>query len=187
MLSLDLGGGAELRPLEPWQAEEFLAAIDSAREYLRPLITLPNRVNNLEDARNVLQRYAEMQASDTGRIYGIYFEGTLRGAVMFRRFDPVGGACEIGVWLTPEAQGRGVMTAAVRKMIDWAIGVRGIDRVEWLATTDNERSIAVAKRVGMTYEGIKRSDYMLNGVRRDSAVYSLTVDDYLSGRSAGSR
>jgi len=59
--------------------------------------------------------------------------------------------------------------------------------VEWLATTDNERSIAVAKRVGMTYEGIKRSDYMLNGVRRDSAVYSLTVDDYLSGRSAGSR
>ena len=180
MLSLDLGGGAQLRSLEPWQAEEFLAHIDSVREYLRPIISLPDRVRDLEEARNVLQRYAEMQASDTGRIYGIWIDGGLSGGVMFRRFDPVGGSCELGVWLGPEAQGRGLMTAAVRKMIDWAIGVRGIGRVEWLATTDNERSIAVAKRVGMTFEGVKRSDYMLNGVRRDSAVYSITIDDYVA-------
>jgi RimJ/RimL family protein N-acetyltransferase len=178
MLNLDLGGGAELRALEPWQAGEFLTHIDSVREYLRPMISLPDRVKDLDGARKVLQRYAEMLASDTGRIYGIYLDATLRGGVMFRRFDAAGGTCEIGVWLAPEAQGRGLVTTAVRKMIDWAIGVRGIGRVEWLATADNERSIAVAKRVGMSYEGIKRSDYILNGVRRDSAVYSITIDDY---------
>lgn len=187
MLSLDLGSGAELRTLEPWQAKEFLALIDRVREYLRPIISLPDRVKDLDDARKVLQRYADMQASDTGRIYGIWLDDTLRGGVMFRHFDAAGGTCEIGVWLAPEAQGRGLMTAAVRKMIDWAIGVRGISRVEWLATTDNERSIAVAKRVGMSYEGIKRSDYLLNGERRDSAVYSITIDDYLSDKSDGSR
>jgi ribosomal-protein-serine acetyltransferase len=178
MLSLDLGGGGELRSLEPWQAKEFLAHMDSVREYLRPHISLPDRVRNLDEAREVLQRYAEMQAADTGRIYGIWYEGRLSGGIMFRHFNPVGGTCEIGVWLAPEAQGRGLMTAAVRKMIEWAIGVRGIGRVEWLATTDNERSIAVAKRVGMSYEGIKRSDYILNGERRDSAVYSFTIDDW---------
>jgi len=189
MLSLDLGGGAELRALEPWQAEEFLAHIDGVRDYLRPIISLGERVRDLDDARQVLQRYAEMLASDTGRIYGIWLDGTLRGGVMFRRFDASGGTCEIGVWLAPEAQRKGLMTAAVRKMIDWAIGVRGIGRVEWLATTDNERSIAVAKRVGMSYEGIKRSDYLLNGERRDSAVYSITIDDWsaVSGRSGENR
>jgi RimJ/RimL family protein N-acetyltransferase len=188
MLSLDLGGGAELRALEPWQAEEFLAHMDSVREYLRPHISLPERVKDLDEARGVLRRYAEMQLSDTGRIYGIWLDGTLRGGIMFRHFDAAGGTCEIGVWLAPEAQGRGLMTTAVRKMIDWAIGVRGIGRVEWLATTDNERSIAVAKRVGMTYEGIKRSDYILNGERRDSAVYSFTIGDWaVSDRSAGNR
>jgi len=146
-------------------------------------------VSDLDEARNLLQRFADMQASDAGRIYDIWLDGTLRGGVYFRRFDPVGGTCEIGVWLAPEAQGRGLMTAAVRKMIDWAIGVRCIGRVEWLALPDNERSIAVAKRVGMSYEGIKRSDYILNGERRDSAVYSFTIDDWLavSGRSAGNR
>jgi ribosomal-protein-serine acetyltransferase len=189
MLSLDLGGGGELRSLEPWQAEEFLAHMDNVRDYLRPHISLPEKVKDLDDARKLLQRFADMQASDSGRIYGIWVDGTLRGGVMFRHFDPVGGTCEIGVWLAPEAQGRGLMTTAVRKMIDWAILVRGIGRVEWLATTDNERSIAVAKRVGMSYEGIKRSDYILNGERRDSAVYSFTIDDWaaISDRSGGSR
>ena len=189
MLSLDLGGGAELRSLEPWQAEEFLAHMDSVRDYLRPRISLGERVKDLDEARKLLQRFADMQASDTGRIYGIWLDGSLCGGVMFRKFDPVVGACELGVWLAPEAQRKGIMTSAVRKMIDWAIGVRGFGRVEWLATTDNEASIAVAKRVGMTYEGIKRSDYMLNGERRDSAVYSFTVDDWnaVSDRSGGNR
>ncbi len=91
MLNLDLGGGAELRTLEPWQAEEFLAAIGGARGYLRPLINLPGRVVNLDGARNVLLRYAVMQASDTGRVYGIFLYGTLRGHGMFRKFDPAGG------------------------------------------------------------------------------------------------
>lgn len=189
MLSLDLGAGAQLRPLEPWQAEELLAHMDSVRDYLRPHISLPERVKDLEEARKLLQRFADMQASDSGRIYGIWLDGTLHGGVMFRKFDPAGGNCEIGVWLAPEAQGRGLMTAAVKHMIDWAIGVRGLGRVEWLATPDNERSIAVAKRIGMSFEGIKRSDYVLNGVRRDSAVYSYTVDDWhaVSGRSGGNR
>jgi len=185
MLSLDLGDGAELRALEPWQAEEFLAHIDSVREYLRPHITLPDRVKDLHEARKLLQRFAQMQASDTGRIYGIWVNGSLCGGVMFRKFDPVGGTCELGVWLAPETQGRGLMTSAVKLMIDWAIGVRGIGRVEWLATTDNERSIAVAKRVGMSLEGIKRSDYVLNGERRDSAVYSMTVDDWAQSQIRG--
>jgi RimJ/RimL family protein N-acetyltransferase len=150
------------------------------REYLRPIISLPDRVKDLDDARKLLQRFADMQARDGGRIYGIYLDGILRGGIMFRSFDPVGGTCELGVWLAPEAQGRGLMTAAVKLMIDWAIRVRGIGRVEWLATTDNERSIAVAERVGMTFEGVKRSDYILNGVRRDSAVYSMIIDDWTS-------
>ena len=188
MLSLDLGGGAELRGLEPWQAEEFLAHIDGIRDYLREHVALPEKVKNLEGARRLLQNYATSTAADGNRIWGIWVDGVLSGGVMLKHFDPTGGTAEIGVWLAPEAQGRGVMTAAVRRTIDWAIGVRGLGRLEWLAVVGNERSIAVAKRVGMSFEGIKRSDFLLNGVRRDSEVYSITADDFiLSDKSGGSR
>lgn len=189
MLSLDLGGGAELRGLEPWQAEEFLAHINGIRDYLREHVALPEKVKDLDGARNLLQHYANSTAADGNRIWGIWVNGSLSGGVMLKHFDAAGGTAEIGVWLSPEAQGRGVMTAAVRRTIDWAIGVRGLGRLEWLAVVGNERSVGVAKRVGMSFEGIKRSDFLLNGVRRDSEVYSVTADDYfsVSDRSGGSR
>ena len=180
MLSLDLGEGAELRGLEPWQAEEFLAHIDSARDYLAEHVALPAKATNLDEARKLLQDYADSTAADGNRIWGIWVDGVLRGGVMLKHFDAAGGTAEIGVWLTPAAQGRGVMTTAVRRVIDWAIGVRGLGRLEWLAIVGNERSIALAKRLGMSFEGIKRSDFRLNGVRHDSEVYSLTIDDYHS-------
>jgi ribosomal-protein-serine acetyltransferase len=187
MLSMDLSGGAELRTLEPWQAEEFLAHIDKARDHLREYIGLPAKVTNLDEARKLLRHYADSTAADGDRVWGIWVDGVLSGGIMLKQFDAAGGTAEIGVWLAPEVQGRGLMTAAVRRVIDWAIGVRGFGRLEWLAIVGNERSVAVAKRLGMSFEGIRRSDFLLNGVRHDSEVYSITADDYLSGRSDGSR
>lgn len=178
MLSLDLGSGARLGALEPWQAEEFFGHVDGIRDYLRPYLTLPARVSTVEDARRFLQRYAVSQAEDRGRLYGIWVSGVLSGGTLFRSFDAIGGTCEIGVWLAPTAQGRGIMTTVVRHMIDWAITVRGLGRVEWLAVVGNTASVAVAKRVGMRFEGVKRSDYLLNGERRDSEVWSVISTEW---------
>src|SRR6188474_1452957 len=103
MFSIDLGDGAELRPLEPWQAEEFLAHMDRAREFVDPWIPWASVSNDLAAARRTLQRYADMQAADTGRIYGIWLDGVLVGGTMFVRFDAKGGTCEVGCWLEPAA------------------------------------------------------------------------------------
>ena len=45
---------------------------------------------------------------------------------------------------------------------------------------DNERSAAVAKRLGMTLEGVLRSEYVHHGERHDSEVYSLLADEWTS-------
>jgi RimJ/RimL family protein N-acetyltransferase len=177
MLALDLGGGAELRALEPWNADEFAAHVERARDHLKPWIPFASRVVDAQGARELLQRFADWQASDEGRIYGVWIDGVLSGGTLFKSFDPKGGVCEIGVWLAPEAQGRGLISAAVRLMIDWVFGPRGMQRVEWHTDPLNERSKAVAKRMGMTYEGTRRSDFVVNGERHDSEVWSLLSSD----------
>lgn len=53
---------------------------------------------DLDSATATLQRYADRQAEDTGRMYGIWLDGTLVGGVMFTRFDSASGVCEIGCW-----------------------------------------------------------------------------------------
>ena len=176
MLSLSLGDGAELRALEPWQADEFAAYVDEARPHLAPWLPWATSITDEATAREFLQRYADRQAADEGRIYGIWLDGRLVGGTLFRIFDVGSGVCELGVWLAPSAQGRGLVTRAARHMINWAFA-RGLQRVEWFCAVDNKPSIAGAQRLGMTREGVLRSAFLVNGTRQDIEVWSLLAGE----------
>ncbi|HEY1916900.1 MAG TPA: GNAT family protein [Streptosporangiaceae bacterium] len=177
MLSYSLGDGAELRSLEPWNAAEFIAAVERDRAHLAPWLPWSG-IKDEESARAMLQNYADRQAQDSGRIYGIWLDGKLSGGVLFRVFSAEAGSCEVGVWLAAEAEGRGLVTRAVRHMIDWAFHERGIARVEWQTSAANERSIAVARRLGMSKDGTLRQAFMLNGTRVDVEVWSVLAGEW---------
>ncbi|HET6529082.1 MAG TPA: GNAT family protein [Actinoplanes sp.] len=177
MFAIDLGGGAELRPLEPWQAAEFLAHIDRARESVDPWIPWAARSTDLTSATATLQRYADLAARDAGRLYGIWLDGTLVGGTMFVSFDTGIGVAEVGCWLEPAGAGRGLVTRAVRVLIDWAFQTRGMHRVEWHCRPDNTASAAVAGRLGMTLDGTLRSNYPHRGVRHDTQIWALLATD----------
>ncbi|PYC87496.1 RimJ/RimL family protein N-acetyltransferase [Streptomyces tateyamensis] len=170
---------AELRPLEPWHAAEFLAHMDRARENLDRFIGFAALSTDLASARATLQRYADRAAADTGRIYGIWLDGTLVGGVMFPHFEAVQGWAEIGVWVEPAGEGLGLVSAGVRELIEYALVERGLHRVEWLSSTLNDRSRAVARRAGLTLEGVRRSYYPHNGIRHDKEVWALLTDEWL--------
>jgi RimJ/RimL family protein N-acetyltransferase len=180
MLSYPIADGAELRALEPWHATELAAYLDRTRDHLAPWLPWATAVTDVDSARAFLQRYANDQAADTGRIYGIWVDGELVGGTLFRVFDTRFGVCEIGVWLAAEVEGRGLITRAARHMIDWAVRDRGMGRVEWRTVPHNARSQAVAKRLGMTREGVLREAFPLGGVRHDVEVWSLLAHEWTS-------
>ncbi|MFF0482578.1 GNAT family N-acetyltransferase [Streptomyces sp. NPDC004435] len=185
MFAISLGDdGAELRPLEPWQAEEFLAHMDRGREFIGTHIGLADAVHDLDSARAFLRSYAEKTANDAGRIYGIWADGTLVGGVMFRTMDVAAGNAEVGCWLEPAAAGRGLVTRACRTLIDWAVDRRGIHRLEWLVSTKNEPSVAVARRLGMTRDGVLRESHTHRGTRVDIEVWSVLAPEWRAARSA---
>ena len=177
MLTLALGDDAELRALEPWQAAEFAAHVDEARPHLAPWLPWANSVTDEAGARAFLQRYADRQAADAGRIYGIWLGARLVGGALFRVFDAESGVCEVGVWLAPDVQGRGLVTRAAGHLIQWAFEVRGMTRVEWHCVPHNTRSIAVARRLGMSRDGVLRSAFPFNGERYDVEVWSLLAGE----------
>jgi ribosomal-protein-serine acetyltransferase len=103
MYAISLGDdGAELRPLEPWHAEELLAHMERGREFIGRHVALPDAVKDLPSARAFLQAYADKRAADTGHLYGIWLEGKLVGGLLFRIFDTAQQTCEAGCWLEPD-------------------------------------------------------------------------------------
>ncbi|MER6910421.1 GNAT family protein [Streptomyces sp. NPDC000594] len=183
MYAISLGGdGAELCPLEPWQAEEFLAHIDRGREFIGRHNGLPDIVTDLDSSRVFLQTYADRTAADAGRIAGIRWQGTLVGAVILRRLEVAQGVAEAGCWLEPAAVGRGLVTRAARVLIDWAVEERGVHRVEWWVSPANAPSIAVARRLGMTREGTLRQSYAYRGERHDEEIWSVLAPEWRAAR-----
>ncbi|MGW9129292.1 GNAT family N-acetyltransferase [Streptomyces sp. NPDC055681] len=183
MYAISLGDdGAELRPLEPWRAEEFLAHIDRGREFIGQHNALPDVVTDLESSRAFLQAYAEKTAADAGRLHGIWTGDKLVGAVLLRTMDIEQGTAEAGCWLEPSAVGKGLVTRAARVIIDWAVEERGIHRVEWWVSSTNEASIAVARRLGMTKDGVLRASYLYRGKRHDEEIWSVLAPEWRAGK-----
>ncbi|MFJ2589060.1 GNAT family N-acetyltransferase [Streptomyces sp. NPDC087538] len=180
MFTLPLGDTARLRPLEPWHAPEFLAHIDRARPHVDRWIPWATFSTDRASATAVLQRYADKQAQDAARIYGIWLDGTLVGGVMFTRFDSASGVCEVGCWLEAAGEGRGLVTRACEALIDWAFAERGMSRVEWWVAAGNTRSVEVARRLGMTRDGVLRKHTEYRGERRDIEVWSVLSEEWPS-------
>jgi ribosomal-protein-serine acetyltransferase len=173
-----LGDGAELRPLRPEHAEEFLAHIDRGREFVGRYIRLPDLVTDLDSARDYLADQARHAAADTGRLDGIWSDGRLVGGVLLRAMNVAAGIAEVGCWLEPAAAGRGLVTRGARALIGWAIEERGIHRVEWRVAPQNAASIAVARRLGMRRDGVLREQYLHRGTRYDAEVWSLLAPEW---------
>jgi len=174
---------AELRALEPWNAAEFAAHMDRARDHIRPWVGPAFVTNGVDEAAATLSRYAERTADDGARIFGIWEDGRLVGGVMFTEFRAASGTCEIGCWLEPSAEGRGLVTAACEILLHWAFIDRGIHRAEWRCRADNERSAAVAGRLGMTLEGVLRDAWKVGDSFYDTQIWAIVNSDELPAHS----
>ncbi|TPQ15774.1 GNAT family N-acetyltransferase [Streptomyces sporangiiformans] len=188
MYAISLGDdGAELRPLDPWRAEEFLAHLDRGREFITQHVPFGLKATDVDSARALLQSYADKRAADSGSLHGLWLDGKLVGGLLFRIFDAETGTCELGCWLEPAATGRGLITRGARVLIDWAVDERGMHRVEWHASSANEPSLNVARRLGMSRDGVLREHHPYRGIRQDVEVWSVLAGEWRAARARADR
>jgi RimJ/RimL family protein N-acetyltransferase len=106
------------------------------------------------------------------------------GSLTLRRS---GGAGGLGFSLAPWARGRGVMSRAVRLLLQWAFdepdtadearGGAGLDVVHWEAFVGNWASRRVAWACGFRVEGTVRGFCLQRGERHDAWVGSIVRGD----------
>lgn len=80
---------------------------------------------------------------------------------------------ELGYWIAEDYQGRGIVTRAVRALIDHAFAVLNLNRVEIQAAQTNVRSRAIAEKLGFRLEGTLRQSEWADSRYLDHAVYGL--------------
>jgi ribosomal-protein-serine acetyltransferase len=180
-MRIDLPGGAALRAFEETDASELFALTERNRAQLEPWLPWVPFTTSAADSLDFIRAMRRQLEDDAGlQLALVAAGGAIAGVAGSHRFDWQNRATTIGYWLGGEHQGRGLMTAAVRALVDHGFGDRGLHRIELAAAVDNARSRAVAERLGFREEGVRRDGERHGDRFLDLVVYALLAPEWRS-------
>jgi [ribosomal protein S5]-alanine N-acetyltransferase len=102
-------------------------------------------------------------------------DGQLIGSVGFNELEK-GHRAEIGYWLARPWWGKGLMTAAVGRMCDFAFAHWKLVRITGHVFSANEASARVLQKNGFAFEGLLRKHYLKDGRFLDCRLYARVLD-----------
>ncbi|MEM9951349.1 MAG: GNAT family protein [Chloroflexota bacterium] len=169
-----------LRPIMKHHIQDIFKTVDSHRNQLRQWVDWVDGHHTLDDTKNYivysLQHYGDYDGLDCG----IWVDDVFVGQVNFNSWSLRNYKADLGYWLAPPFRGRGIMTHAVRAMIKYGFEVVGLHRIELLCALENEKSCAIAERLGFTHEGIMQRGERIGNQYYDVNVYALLKLDWQS-------
>ena len=106
------------------------------------------------------------------------------GSTRFYDINPVFKSLQLGyTWYGKNFQRTGLNRHCKFLLLSFAFEDLGMERVEFRADNDNERSVAAMKAIGCKVEGVLRSHMPTRNpeVRRDSIILSILKDEWFGG------
>jgi len=168
-----------IRPLVERDQAEFIRIRRASADHLRPW--LPKQTESLEElfaqelAKNLDEgRHLRMGAElPEGRLVGFFnLSNIVRGVFQSAHAS----------WsLSAETLGRGYATEGVRGLLDLAFSTErglGLHRVEANIIPTNDRSLRLATRVGLRFEGRSERYLKIAGRWQDHIRYAKTVEEH---------
>ncbi|MDQ1706388.1 MAG: hypothetical protein QOF18_2754 [Frankiaceae bacterium] len=145
---IDLPDGSSLRRYTEDDLPRLVDTVNANLEHLRPWMPWAGEPATMQTQGEWL--HGAQQRWDDGHefAYGIFDTAgrVVGGTGLHSRNGP--GVLEIGYWLSADAVGRGLATAAAQAMTDVAAALDDVRRVEIRCDEGNVRSAAVAQRLG---------------------------------------
>ncbi len=184
--TLQVDDEISLRLIEPEHAQAMYAVIDANREHIHNYLPWATPTSSLEDVRAFATKTLVAFAQRKELSLSILEHGQVVGGTGWNHW-----VCEtkdewqlsmchadIGYWLARDAQGRGIVTRAVRALLRLGFEQYGMARMTIRAEPENVRSYAVPERLGFTYEGTLRHVCHWKDRWVNHRLYSMLRDEW---------
>lgn len=178
MFSLKVDNEIALGLLEQRHAQPLLDLTVQSREHLREWMPVLGNQKTVQETENFIKSGLKRFSENNGFQVGIWYKGELAGTIGYKYWDWATRQTELVYWLGQPYTGHGIMTRTTRKMVEYAFGELGLNRVEIRCATGNLPSRAVPERLGFTQEGILRQVFWRNDHFLDLAVYSMLANEW---------
>ena len=160
-------------------AEEIFEIISNQQLYLGEWLPWVERTKSVKYLRAFLKDAARFNQGGQKLTTYVLYDGKIAGSVSFVKIDKEMRTAELGYWLREELQGKGIMTKACQRLIDYNFRTKAINRIEIKVATNNGKSIKIPERMGFLHEGTLRQAAFFYNQYFDMELFSLLKDDWL--------
>ncbi len=130
---------------------------------------------SLQDARDFI---THCQVHSPPLNMAVIYQGELAGAIgLVTQTDVYTGTAEIGYWLGEPYWNKGIMTRAVRLMVDYAFTTLKLRRVFTAVYAYNSASMRVLEKAGFQPEGIGKNAIIKNGKVWDEHRFAILAPE----------
>lgn len=127
------------------------------------------------DAR--LASAADTEGSEAGLSLVIDVDGDAVGSASLFDFDRFAGHAEMGISLAPHARGRGIGTAAIGQLVEFAFVRHNLRRIHLQAIASNTAAIRAYEKAGFVIEGRQREHAWVRGAYEDIVRMGILRSD----------
>jgi ribosomal-protein-serine acetyltransferase len=177
LIAFELTHNTSMRPLDERDADELYALIEVNRAHLARWMPWAERQTSA-DTLAFIRSTRRQLAAEAGMQLAIVEGGQIVGVAGFHTIDRIRRSSSIGYWLGEQAQGKGIMSAAVSTLIEHGFSVWKLARIEIRAAVGNARSRALIERLGLREEGVLTKAERVGDKLLDQAVYAITPDEW---------
>jgi ribosomal-protein-serine acetyltransferase len=164
-----------IRPFENSDAANFVSAARESVETVGKWMDWCHAEYSIDEARTWIESCQQNSAAGTAYEFALVdpTTGEFFGGAGVNQINTAHNFANIGYWVRQSLQGRGIATAAVRHLIEFAFTELKLTRVELVIRPDNLPSRRVAEKVGAALESIARNRIVSYGEAWEGAIYSL--------------
>jgi len=134
---------------------------------------------SIEETRQVLAEWISVHTDEDSFSWAIEFGGRVIGRI---QTDYVSGRhrrCEVGYYIGHDYWNMGLMTEALRRVLDYFFTQENFNRVEAIFEPDNPASGRVMQKCGMKYEGTLRQFFLCrDGSYTDGLLCAILKEEF---------
>ena len=173
VLLLDVDEELQLSSVQESYAPVYVSLAEENYDYLAKWLVWPIHVKTEKDFDDFIARCKRDYQSGDAITFGVIFTGKFIGNIAYKYINNELKKVEIGYWIAEDCQGKGIISRACARLVEYAFTDLDMSKVEMCVASDNKPSLAVCERLGMTLEGVITNAEFVQGRMLDHAIYGL--------------
>ena len=175
-----LNSEIELEKLNVNHSQELYDLTKANRNYLSEWLPWLDQIKTSRDTKTFIESTVKVASSGGAPNYAVLYKGAICGVVGFHEINKQHRIGSIGYCLGEVFTGKGVMTAAVAKLLTVGFVQFDLNKIEIRCAEGNLRSRAIPERLGFTYEATLRQCEWLYSEYVNHAIYSMLKSEHLT-------